>query len=238
MSTYSRAALRITSICAPLLATACAAVTHNEPEDLPRAHPSADAKEVRITSFDSTGRIALDDGRKFRLAGIHVRPQSETADPDGLRRAAAVIAYSGKAARLDICADGTSAILYYRQPVEDDNPIHAKFPTLTWAAANELLIALGLAFHDPSDPLVEALLARRLSAAQGDYAEAVYRGYPMIYKVPFEERPRVLFRSLHHRFRARITPGDMSGKGSRYWREMSLSHGAASQASSRSTKGR
>jgi hypothetical protein len=152
----------------------------------------------RLIEITQDGSVKLDNGQCVKLAGLTMRPVSETLEKDGLSIMAKIVNHRKRKVTVRLFKHENIAVVYYEQSLRyhiryGPNAILCLFNDHEIGTVNELLIYTGLATYDPIADRLDAEMDDRLFRAQHSYYGAVHRGY---YRTPLEkcaERPTRLY---------------------------------------------
>lgn len=200
----------------------------------PILSPSNSFLREQTVTFDGLsddGSIELWGSRRS-LAGIRMRPLSETQEPDSIKLVNRIVTGVSRQVRVEWDSKCPNVVIYYKHPIfyrDKYVPWWVLMPRDGWACLNELLIYMGLAEYDPQmnlgmKPTIAAACAEaRLNYARGAYQcagttdfDAVSRDPSLIYIWGWYNKPEPAFRTC-------IARGDRGQCGSEKWRAVFVS---------------
>lgn len=130
----------------------------------------------RLVDLTQDGSVVLESGRRFKLAGLRMRPVEETQEPDALELVKQVV---GSEVDLTPVSESNSAMVYYKRRTWGwcgnafmlPNPltIFHYVPRYHRASLNALLICIGLAEYDPGGKGLPEKSKKQLRKLQEHY---------------------------------------------------------------------
>lgn len=173
--------------------------------------------DARFSRVTPAGKVILQDGTAFKLAGIEMRSVAETEEPTLLRVVNDIIRDSGRRVEIELDSVSGEAVVYYRQRIHYRD-LYIRWVRLLWVpefsrrSVNELLIVMAAARYATlaEDGRMTKKATTACKVAQDKAELALHNKWRHRALSEYMHGGGCQLYSEHDEYKARITKGDVA----------------------------